>query len=109
MALIHQKFKDFRRCVIPQVQSCQLMPRVVRYRDIDDVMNISAWNFADLRPAIKVPGLPLLGSLVEFGNNHAKVAQNLAKKYGPVFQVRLGNRVSLPTHFTTVQEEVSIC
>ncbi|CAI6255919.1 unnamed protein product [Periconia digitata] len=40
----------------------------------------------------EIPGLPLFGSLLEFGTNHAKVAQNLAKKYGPVFQVRLGNR-----------------
>ncbi|PVI05968.1 cytochrome P450 phenylacetate hydroxylase-like protein [Periconia macrospinosa] len=40
----------------------------------------------------EVPGLPLFGSLLEFGTNHAKAAQNLAKKYGPVFQVRLGNR-----------------
>lgn len=42
----------------------------------------------------EVPGLPLFGSLLELGNNHAKVAQGWAKKYGPVFQVRMGNRVS---------------
>jgi hypothetical protein len=30
---------------------------------------------------------------LQFGSNHAKVAGELAKKYGPVFQVRLGNRV----------------
>ncbi|KAF1953340.1 cytochrome P450 phenylacetate hydroxylase-like protein [Byssothecium circinans] len=40
----------------------------------------------------EVPGLPLFGSLLEFGTNHAKVAQRLAEKYGPVYQVRLGNR-----------------
>lgn len=49
------------------------------------------------KPHIKglpeVPGLPLFGSLVELGTNHAKVAQGWAKKYGPVFQVRMGNRV----------------
>lgn len=49
------------------------------------------------KPHIKglpeVPGLPLLGSLYELGENHAKVAQGWAKKYGPVFQVRMGNRV----------------
>ncbi|EAT85524.2 hypothetical protein SNOG_06873 [Parastagonospora nodorum SN15] len=48
------------------------------------------------KPHIKglpeVPGLPLFGSLVELGTNHAKVAQGWAKKYGPVFQVRMGNR-----------------
>jgi phenylacetate 2-hydroxylase len=42
----------------------------------------------------EVPGLPLFGSLYELGTNHAKVAQGWAKKYGPVFQVRMGNRVS---------------
>lgn len=41
----------------------------------------------------EVPGLPLFGSLIELGTNHAKVAQGWAKKYGPVFQVRMGNRV----------------
>jgi len=43
----------------------------------------------------EVPGLPLFGSLHELGTNHARVAQRWAKKYGPVFQVRMGNRVSL--------------
>jgi phenylacetate 2-hydroxylase len=42
----------------------------------------------------EVPGLPLFGSLYELGTNHATVAQGWAKKYGPVFQVRMGNRVS---------------
>lgn len=49
------------------------------------------------KPKIKgvpeIPGLPLFGSLVELGEYHAKVAQRWAEKYGPVFQVRLGNRV----------------
>lgn len=42
----------------------------------------------------EIPGLPLFGSLLELGEHHAKVAQGWAKKYGPVFQVRMGNRVS---------------
>ncbi|KAF2019014.1 cytochrome P450 phenylacetate hydroxylase-like protein [Aaosphaeria arxii CBS 175.79] len=40
----------------------------------------------------EIPGLPLFGSLLELGENHALVAQKWAKKYGPVFQVRMGNR-----------------
>ncbi|KAF2740022.1 phenylacetate hydroxylase [Polyplosphaeria fusca] len=40
----------------------------------------------------EIPGLPLFGSLIELGTNHAKVAQEWAKKYGPVFQVRMGNK-----------------
>jgi phenylacetate 2-hydroxylase len=46
----------------------------------------------------EIPGYPLFGSLLQFGNRHAKVAAELAKKYGPVFQVRLGNRVRCPDH-----------
>lgn len=41
----------------------------------------------------EIPGWPLFGSLFELGEYHAKVAQKWAEKYGPVFQVRLGNRV----------------
>jgi phenylacetate 2-hydroxylase len=40
----------------------------------------------------EIPGVPLFGNLLQFGQHHAKVAGDLAKKYGPVFQVRLGNR-----------------
>ena len=47
----------------------------------------------------EIPGYPLFGSLLQFGNRHAKVAGELAKKYGPVFQVRLGNRVRCPPVF----------
>jgi phenylacetate 2-hydroxylase len=41
----------------------------------------------------EIPGLPLFGSLIELGEQHAQVAQRWAKKYGPVFQVRMGNKV----------------
>ncbi|EMD00905.1 hypothetical protein BAUCODRAFT_188720 [Baudoinia panamericana UAMH 10762] len=40
----------------------------------------------------EIPGVPLLGNLYQLGQHHAKVAQEWSKKYGPVFQVRLGNR-----------------
>ncbi|KAF1994608.1 cytochrome P450 phenylacetate hydroxylase-like protein [Amniculicola lignicola CBS 123094] len=40
----------------------------------------------------EIPGLPLFGSLYELGINHALVTKNWATKYGPVFQVRMGNR-----------------
>lgn len=57
---------------------------------------VKYFNSTD-QPKIKglpeIPGYPLFGSLLEFGSQHAEVAQRLAKKYGAVFQVRLGNRV----------------
>ncbi|GME23070.1 Cytochrome P450 [Neofusicoccum parvum] len=40
----------------------------------------------------EIPGYPIFGSLIELGENHAKVAREWSKKYGPVFQVRMGNR-----------------
>jgi phenylacetate 2-hydroxylase len=63
---------------------------------------LTIWKYFSLTdtPKIKgipeIPGVPLFGNLLQFGDRHAKVAAGLAKKYGPVFQVRLGNRVSLP-------------
>ena len=41
----------------------------------------------------EIPGVPLFGNLLQFGSTHAQVAAKFAKQYGPVFQVRLGNRV----------------
>jgi phenylacetate 2-hydroxylase len=41
----------------------------------------------------EIPGVPIFGNLLQLGEHHAKVAGSWAKKYGPVFQVRLGNRV----------------
>ena len=40
----------------------------------------------------EIPGIPLFGNLLQLGDEHAKRAAELAKKYGPVFQVRLGNK-----------------
>lgn len=58
---------------------------------------IRLFNHTDT-PKIKgipeVPGWPLFGSLLSLGDKHAQVAGQWAKKYGPVFQARLGNRVS---------------
>ena len=41
----------------------------------------------------EIPGVPLFGSLLQLGQDHARVAGRWAKKYGPVFQVRMGNKV----------------
>ena len=44
----------------------------------------------------EIPGVPIFGNLLQLGNQHAKRAGEFAKKYGPVFQVRLGNKVIYP-------------
>ncbi|KAL9617715.1 MAG: hypothetical protein Q9160_007489 [Pyrenula sp. 1 TL-2023] len=40
----------------------------------------------------EIPGVPIFGNLWQLGEHHAKVARSWVKKYGPVFQVRLGNK-----------------
>ena len=42
----------------------------------------------------EIPGVPIFGNLLQLGNEHAKKAAGWAKKYGPVFQTRLGTHVS---------------
>lgn len=42
----------------------------------------------------EIPGVPLFGNLLQLGTEHARVAKKWAEQYGPVFQTRLGNRVS---------------
>lgn len=41
----------------------------------------------------EIPGVPLFGNLLQLGDQHATVAAKWAKKFGPVFQVRMGNKV----------------
>lgn len=43
-----------------------------------------------------VPGLPIFGNLLQLGQEHPRRYKALSTKYGPVFQVRLGNKVRLP-------------
>ena len=56
------------------------------------------WAYSTDQPKIQgipeIPGWPIFGTLHELGEIHARVAQRWAKKYGPVFQARLGNKVS---------------
>ena len=41
----------------------------------------------------EAPGIPIFGSLFKMGSCHARAAGNWVKSVGPVFQVRLGNKV----------------
>ncbi|MCJ1448123.1 MAG: hypothetical protein MMC23_008637 [Stictis urceolatum] len=40
----------------------------------------------------EIPGVPLFGNLWQLGNEHAKRSAAWVKQFGPVFQVRLGNK-----------------
>lgn len=41
-----------------------------------------------------VPGFPIVGNLVQLGSDQPKRLAALSKKHGPVYQIRLGNKVS---------------
>lgn len=58
---------------------------VIRYLNRTDVPKIK--NLPE------IPGVPIFGNLMQLGDEHAKRAGAWVKKFGPVFQVRLGNRV----------------
>ncbi|KAA8902463.1 cytochrome protein [Sphaerosporella brunnea] len=52
-----------------------------------------------------VPGLPFVGSLFDIGSCHSRKAQEWAQTYGPVFQVRLGNRwIVFANTYDAIQE-----
>ena len=40
-----------------------------------------------------VPGLPIVGNLLQLGTEQPRRLAELSKHYGPVFQIRLGNKV----------------
>ncbi|KAJ9352817.1 hypothetical protein DTO027B9_5565 [Paecilomyces variotii] len=56
---------------------------------------IRYFNRTDI-PKIKnlpeIPGVPLFGNLIQLGEEHAKKTAEWVKQYGPVFQVRMGNK-----------------
>ncbi|KAM0542547.1 hypothetical protein ACHAPJ_012755 [Fusarium lateritium] len=56
---------------------------------------IKLLNRTDI-PKIKnlpeIPGVPIFGNLIQLGTDHSRVAKKWARKYGPVFQTRLGNK-----------------
>lgn len=58
---------------------------VIRYLNRTDVPKIKGLP--------EIPGVPLFGNLLQLGDKHATVTAKWAKKLGPVFQVRMGNKV----------------
>ena len=60
---------------------------IIRYFNRTDVPKIKGLP--------EVPGVPIFGNLLQLGDQHAIVAGKWAKKFGPVFQVRMGNKVSV--------------
>jgi phenylacetate 2-hydroxylase len=53
----------------------------------------------------EVPGYPIVGNLVQLGSEHALQCKQWAEKYGPVFQLRFGNkRVVVANSYKAVKE-----
>lgn len=55
---------------------------------------LNATDTPKIKNLPEIPGIPIFGNLIQLGTDHARVAQKWAKKYGPVFQTRLGTKVS---------------
>ncbi|EYE93020.1 cytochrome P450 [Aspergillus ruber CBS 135680] len=70
---------------------------IIRYLNRTDIPKIK--NLPE------IPGIPLFGNLLQLGDQHATVAGKWAKKYGPVFQVRMGNkRIIFANSFDSVRQ-----
>jgi len=53
----------------------------------------------------EAPGWPIFGSLFELGENHYAAFSRMAKKLGPVFQIRLGNkRIIVANSYESIKE-----
>jgi phenylacetate 2-hydroxylase len=60
---------------------------------------------AKIRGMPEVPGYPIFGNLVQLGTQHAVQCKEWAREYGPVFQLRFGNkRVVVANSFKAVKE-----
>ncbi|PWY92305.1 cytochrome P450 [Aspergillus heteromorphus CBS 117.55] len=70
---------------------------IIRYFNRTDVPKIKGLP--------EIPGVPIFGNLLQLGDRHAVVARQWAKKFGPVFQVRMGNkRVVFANSFDSVRQ-----
>jgi phenylacetate 2-hydroxylase len=53
----------------------------------------------------EAPGWPVFGSLFELGDSHSKALSQMAKKLGPVFQIRMGNRrIVIANSYDSIKE-----
>ena len=73
---------------------------LIRYLNRTDVPKIKGLP--------EVPGVPLFGNLLQLGDRHAQVTAKWAKKFGPFFQVRMGNKVRANRGIRTVWENHAI-
>lgn len=58
------------------------------------IKQMSGTDIPKIKGVPEIPGVPIFGSLIQLGKSHARSCRKFAAKYGPIFQIRLGNRVS---------------
>lgn len=73
---------QFQSVAIAVIAVVFFLVRYLNQTDIPKIKNLP-----------EVPGVPIFGNLIQLGDEHARRAREWVKKYGPVFQVRLGNKV----------------
>jgi len=57
------------------------------------VFLLDSTDVPHIRNLPSVRGVPILGNLAQLGGDQPRVLAKMSKKYGPVFQIRLGNKV----------------
>ncbi|KAL1988301.1 hypothetical protein VTN96DRAFT_276 [Rasamsonia emersonii] len=72
---------QFQSVAIAVIAVVFFLVRYLNQTDIPKIKNLP-----------EVPGVPIFGNLIQLGDEHARRAREWVKKYGPVFQVRLGNK-----------------
>jgi hypothetical protein len=73
-----------------------LIPTVLIYLGVFALLALWLFDRTDVPHIEKlpaVPAIPILGNLVQLGTEQPRRLAELSRKYGPVFQIRLGNRV----------------
>ncbi|CAF0960268.1 unnamed protein product [Rotaria sordida] len=66
---------------------------------------LSSTDIPKINGLPEAPGWPIFGSLLQLGENHSLALSKLAKRLGPVFQIRLGNkRIVVANSYDSIKE-----
>jgi phenylacetate 2-hydroxylase len=57
------------------------------------IKHLNGTDIPHIRGLLEAPGVALFENLLQFGDQHPRRTLEWAKKLGPVFQARLGNKV----------------
>jgi phenylacetate 2-hydroxylase len=54
---------------------------------------LNTTDIPKIKGVVELPGVPVFGNVLQLGSSHANACRKLAARFGPIFQLRLGNRV----------------